>query len=99
MDETVRNPYLPERMRLLLALLALISGISAPQVTLAASPAEVAGQVLGAAEAADSEQASAPCIAPRRSQAELRKVRTIRLPLIALAATDRGFSLSDRARE
>lgn len=99
MDETHRNPYLPVRMRLLLALLALISGISAPQVVLAASPAEVAGQVLGAAETAEAEQACVLRAAPSRTHAALRRVRTIQLPLLALSDSDRGFSLSDRARE
>lgn len=99
MDETRRNPYLPSRMRLLLALLALISGLSAPHVVLAASHAEVAGQVLGAAEAGDCEQASLPRVAPKRSQGALRKVRVIRLPLVAMAARAPGYSLSDRTRE
>ena len=99
MDEPRLNPYLRSRMRLLLALLALISGVSATQVVLAASPAEVAGRVLGAVEAADSEQASLPRVAPMRSQGALRKVRVIRLPLVAMAAGNRGYSLSDRPRE
>jgi len=99
MDERPLNPYLRSRMRLLLALLALISGVSAPQVVLAASPAEVAGQVLGAAEAGDCEQASLPRVIPKRSQGALRKVRVIRLPLVAMATRAPGYSLSDRSRQ
>ena len=99
MDEARRSPYLPCVMRLLLALLALISGVSAPQVALANSPAEVAGHVLGAAESAEAEQAIVLQAVPRRSQAALRKVRNVGLAPAFRVPSGSGFALSDRARE
>ncbi|WP_169492666.1 hypothetical protein [Novosphingobium olei] len=91
-------------MRLLLVLLAMLTGLSLPQAAaVAAAQSEVAGQGLQSAAAVVAEPARAACPVrareaspPRRFAAQQRK--PVWLPVPALASGC-GFELSDRSRQ
>ncbi|MFN3552139.1 MAG: hypothetical protein ACK4UL_03440 [Novosphingobium meiothermophilum] len=87
-------------MRLLLALLAVLTGLSLPDVAVAFSRAEVAESGAAAQAAQTVEQRQQRCAARTGTLAQpCRKVRrTIWLPLPALTPV-RTVELSDRARE
>lgn len=75
-------------MRLLLVLLALLSGLSLAEVTASTARAEVVGSASGAILAASHEpQASVSLAKVQRPACERRLVRTHALPVVALART------------
>lgn len=87
-------------MRLLLALLAVLTGLSLPDVAVAFSRAEVAESGAAAQSAQAGEQRQQRCAARTGTVVQpCRKVRrTIWLPLPAFIPA-RTVELSDRARE
>lgn len=75
-------------MRLLLVLLALLSGLSLTEVTASSARAEVVGAASGAVLAASEERRASVSLAKaQRPICERRLVRTIALPVVALART------------
>lgn len=88
-------------MRMLLALLALITGLSLPEVALAVSRTEVAEAGMSAGAPSSVEQRQQRCTArggavPQKRTNARRK--TVWLPAPALIRPC-GIELSDRARE
>lgn len=88
-------------MRILLALLAMITGLSLPEVAFAVSRTEVADAGISASASISAEQRQQRCIGrggavPQRRSSARRK--TVWLPAPALIRIC-GIELSDRARE
>lgn len=88
-------------MRMLLALLALITGLSLPEVALAVSRTEVAEAGMSAGSATAVEQRQQRCVGrggavPQKRTNARRK--TVWLPAPALIRPC-GIELTDRARE
>ena len=101
MDGSRARYYLKPCMRLLLALLALLTGLSFPDVALATSRMEVADSGVSVAVATPAAPRAQSCAgqggeAPRKRSTVQRKM--LRLPTVALARTC-GILLSDRGRE
>ena len=75
-------------MRLLLVLLALLSGLSLTDVTASSARAEVVGSASGAVLAASQgQQARVSLAKANRPTCERRLIRTIVLPVVALGRT------------
>lgn len=73
-------------MRLLLVLLALVSGLSLAEVTASSARAQVIGSASGALLASGQEhQASVRLAKAQRPVCQRRLVRTVTLPVVALA--------------
>lgn len=89
-------------MRLLLVLLAMLTGLSLPELAVATSPAEVAGVGAPAAGLAQAPAADrTACRAPTRQNhrsGRIERPRRIWLPVLALACA-RPIEWGDRARE
>lgn len=88
-------------MRFLLALLAMITGLTLPEVALAVSRTEVADAGVSAAATASAEQRQQRCagrggVVPQKRSNARRK--TVWLPAPALIRPC-GIELTDRARE
>lgn len=88
-------------MRFLLALLAMITGLTLPEVALAVSRTEVADTGVSGAATASAEQRQQRCagrggVVPQKRSNARRK--TVWLPAPALIRPC-GIELSDRARE
>ena len=91
-------------MRLLLVLLAMLTGLSLPQAAaVAAAQSEVAGAELAGAESTTAIEARQAC--PMRARATgpqrrfmARQGKPVWLPFTALASGC-GFELSDRSRQ
>lgn len=88
-------------MRFLLALLAMITGLTLPEVALAVSRTEVADAGVAAAATASAEQRQQRCagrggVVPQKRSNARRK--TVWLPAPALIRPC-GIELTDRARE
>lgn len=101
MDECGLSAYLRAAMRILLALLAMISGLSLPEVAVAISRAEVAEAGVAAGTSASAERRQQRCAGrggavPQKRTSARRK--TVWLPAPALIRPC-GIELSDRARE
>lgn len=75
-------------MRLLLVLLALLSGLSLADVTATSARAEVVGSASGAFLASSQERKASVSLAKaQRPTCERRLVRTILVPVVALGHT------------
>lgn len=86
-------------MRLLLVLLALLSGLSLAEVTATSARSEVVGSALGAVLAANqTEQAKVSPAQVQRPACEQRPVRTLVLPALAFIQAI-SISIWDRPRE
>ena len=88
-------------MRMLLVLLAMITGLSVPEVALAVSRAEVTDNGIAAAPTASAEQRQQRCVCRGGSVPQKRtpsRRKTVWLPAPALAAASVIF-LSDRPLE
>lgn len=88
-------------MRILLVLLAMISGLSLPQVAVAISRAEVAEAGMSAQTAAMAAKPQQRCICrgsavPQKQPSARRKTVWLPAPALVLPGT---VHLSDRARE
>lgn len=88
-------------MRMLLVLLAMITGLSLPEMALAVSRAEVADSGIAAAPTASAEQRQQRCVCRGGSVPQKRtppRRKTVWLPAPALATASAIF-LSDRPLE
>lgn len=88
-------------MRILLALLAMITGLSLPEVAFAASRTEIAGAGTSGAATASAERRQQRCVErggtiPQKRYGTRRK--TVWLPAPAFVRSC-GIELTDRARE
>ncbi len=88
-------------MRILLALLAMITGLSLPEVAFAASRTEIADAGVSGAATASSERRQQRCVErggaiPQKRSSARRK--TVWLPAPAFIRSC-GIELTDRARE
>ena len=90
-------------MRLLLVLLAMLTGLSLPQAAaVAAAPSEVAGAGLQSGSAVAAQAARTACPVRAREALSLRRFTALQrkpiwLPVAALASGC-GFALTDRSR-
>ena len=89
-------------MRVLLVLLAMITGLSVPQVAVAFSRTEVAESGVSANQAPAADQRQRRCAQRDRDVPQMRHAtarrKTVWLPAPALARVC-GIELTDRARE
>jgi len=90
-------------MRLLLVLLAMLTGLSLPEVAVATSRAQVAGMGVSASAIAPAEAQRKVCPVRAREAAPPRKFAALQrkpiwLPMPALVPVC-GIQLTDRARE